>query len=311
MNVSVYLPFLASLVICLASPVVARRGRPAVTAIVLSAVSVVAAAGSLWAMALLAVTGIDDVPALDPRSIVFSVPDPVALVAAVGVLVAAARMAGTIRRRRRVHRRVRGALHGLASGDSDVVVIADLLPDAFVVPARRTGILRRQRPQIVVTNGMLAALDDDQQQALFAHERAHLDGGHHLLRAAADLAAAASPLLIPARDAVGFLCERSADERAGAAVGSRNLVAAAIATAALAHGGGSSPKLAAGAALATSGAPLAFNGLATVDRVVALQRPAPTALRLVVVGAILVAVGILAADANATGELIASLRALF
>jgi hypothetical protein len=45
--------------------------------------------------------------------------------------------------------------------------------------------------------------------------------------------------------------------------------------------------------------------------VVALQRPAPTALRLVVIGAILVAVGILAADANATGELIASLRALF
>src|SRR5262245_47888651 len=138
MTISVYLPFLASIVICVASPVVARRGRPAVAAIVLSAVSIVAAAGCLWAMALLALTGIDDVPALDPRSISLAVPDPVAVAAAIGCVAAAVRMTVVVRRRRRVHRRVHGALLGVASDDTDIVGLADGLAAAFAGPRRRT-----------------------------------------------------------------------------------------------------------------------------------------------------------------------------
>jgi hypothetical protein len=48
--------------------------------------------------------------------------------------------------------------------------------------------------------------------------------------------AAVNPVLIPVREAVAFLVERSADEHAAAVTGSRELVARALATVALAGG---------------------------------------------------------------------------
>jgi Zn-dependent protease with chaperone function len=41
--------------------------------------------------------------------------------------------------------------------------------------------------RIVVTTGMLGALDPDEREALFAHERARLRGRHHLVLGAAEL----------------------------------------------------------------------------------------------------------------------------
>jgi hypothetical protein len=279
----------------------------------LSTVAMIAALGSMWALTLLAITGIDDVPAWNPKAITFPVPDPVAAIAGVFAATALVRIAMTLYRRQRVHRRVRDALMHIESGDPDVVVIADRQPDAFVVPGPHRSAWRG--PRIVVTDGMRSALDDEQWRALLAHERAHLDAGHHRLRAATDLAAAANPLLIPARRTVGYLCERWADERAGREVGSRRLVAGAIATAALAHdtaertesAHGGTPGIDVGAL--RHGA-IGFNGVGTVDRVVALQRPAPTALRTVIAMAVLVTAGVLLADANATGELFAVLRVI-
>jgi hypothetical protein len=191
-------------------------------------------------------------------------------------------------------------------------VLADARPDAFAVPGRRYALARRYRSQIVVTEGMLAALDPDQRRALLAHERAHLDGGHHRLRAAVELAAAANPLLIPARRTVGYLCERWADESAVAEVGSRKLVADAIATAALACAADTRTYAAEPApadGLTAEGTDrLGFNQLGTVERVVALHAPAPSALRVFVLGAAAAALAILVADANATTELVEVLR---
>jgi hypothetical protein len=73
---------------------------------------------------------------------------------------------------------------------------------------------------------------------VLAHERAHLTGWHHGLRAAGEVCAAANPLLAPVREAVAFLVERNADEHAAAVSGSRDVTARALAKAALAEAGG-------------------------------------------------------------------------
>ncbi len=304
MNITVYLPFVASILIGLAGPVVARRARPAVGATALTAIVAIGAIGTLWATALLAATLVDDVPFLARSVAAIPVPDGVALVALMALGVASVRLVGVLRRRRRLYARIHDVIADLEPVDSDVIVIADDRPDAFAVPGRGSARRRRQEPRIVLTEGMLAALDNRQRSALLAHERAHLGAGHHRLRAAADLAAAANPLLIPARNTVGFLCERWADERAVADVGSRRLVANAIATAALAQAAD------ARATAASHQVALGFNHYGTVDRVAALHRPPASALRAATVLALVASVCILAADVNATGELLEMVRRL-
>jgi hypothetical protein len=121
---------------------------------------------------------------------------------------------------------------------------------------------------------------------------------------AVDLAAATNPLLIPARNTVGFLCERWADERAVAQVGSRRLVADAIATAAPAQAADTR------AQAHESLIALAFNHLGTVDRVAALHRPPTSALRAAIAFALTAGVVILAPDVNSTGELLEIVRRL-
>src|SRR5229473_1867287 len=106
------------------------------------------------------------------------------------------------------------------------VVVADEAADAYALPGRPG--------RIVVTAGMLAALDEPGRAALLAHEQAHLAGFHYLFTTAARLAATASPLLRPAARAVEYTVERWADERAAKVVGDRRLVAHTIGRAALA-----------------------------------------------------------------------------
>jgi hypothetical protein len=74
--------------------------------------------------------------------------------------------------------------------------------------------------------------------AVLAHERAHLVGWHHGLRALAEVCAAINPMLVPVREAVAFLVERNADEHAATVSGSREVTARALAKAALAESGG-------------------------------------------------------------------------
>ena len=90
---------------------------------------------------------------------------------------------------------------------------------------------------VVVSRGMLDALDPAERRVLIAHERAHLEGHHHRFLMAADMAVAAMPLFAPLARQVRLATERSADEMAAAAMGGdRGLVARAIAHAALAGG---------------------------------------------------------------------------
>jgi Zn-dependent protease with chaperone function len=115
-------------------------------------------------------------------------------------------------------RRLGPAVEGL------VVVHSDE-PDAYALP----GIGGR----IVVSTAMLRALPADERRVLLAHEAAHLSRRHPLWVQAAELAAAANPLLRPAARAVRAAVERDADEVAAAEVGDRRLAARALARAGL------------------------------------------------------------------------------
>ncbi|MFE9452818.1 M48 family metalloprotease [Streptomyces sp. NPDC006739] len=113
---------------------------------------------------------------------------------------------------------------GPAAGD--LCVVDSPRPDAYALPGRPH--------RIVVTTAMLRSLDGREREALFAHERAHNDGGHHYFLAAAELAAHCHPALRRVRPAIRLAVERAADEAAATAVGDRRLTARAIARAALA-----------------------------------------------------------------------------
>lgn len=135
----------------------------------------------------------------------------VAVAIAVGSLVAVVVRIGRAMSRMRIHTfahadavRLVGKSHG-----SDVVVIEAAEPAAYCVAGRP--------PAIVVTTAALAALDEAQLAAVVAHERAHLDGRHAYVVAAARGLTAALPkfgLFTGAATHIGALLEMCADDTA-------------------------------------------------------------------------------------------------
>ncbi|MFF1837909.1 M48 family metalloprotease [Streptomyces sp. NPDC058231] len=151
---------------------------------------------------------------------------PLAL-AAVALLAGCA--AAVVRTARRLWAELRRAGESADSSGGELAVLRDSRPDAYALPA-----LPGSPGRIVVTTGMLRALDPAERDALLAHERAHLAGHHHLFLAAAELAALCHPALRSLRAPMGYALERCADEAAATAVGDRRVAARAIGRAALA-----------------------------------------------------------------------------
>ncbi|TDT95864.1 peptidase M48-like protein [Streptomyces sp. 846.5] len=173
---------------------------------------------------------------------------PVGAVAAAVLVVLALRSLRVLRRHRAEHAAARMlvARHtgpGDGGGDVDLIVLPDLLPDAYALPG---GLFRGGRDRIVVTAGMIEALPADEREVLLAHERAHLAGHHHRFLLLADLAVALHPLLRPLRDGAAYSLERWADESAAERVADRRLVARAVGRAALAGAGAGALRMAAG-----------------------------------------------------------------
>jgi Zn-dependent protease with chaperone function len=168
-------------------------------------------------------------------------------------------------------RRLGPAVNGL-------VVVDDDEPDAYTLP----GLGGR----VVVSTAMLRALPADERRVLLAHEAAHLSRRHHLWVEAAELAAAANPLLRPARRAVRAAVEREADEVAAVEVGDRALAARALARAGLAR--------AAARRDAALAAALAGADAAVADRARALLAGPPPRRRVLAgaVAALMLATGI-------------------
>lgn len=218
----------------LAVPAARRAGAalpPRHAVRLLTATSLVLAAGSSAALALLVVPGASYLPAVallgDLLEPLTAGPPAVTIAlasAAAGLLAWCAALLGASAYRTRADlRRARIATGGT---DGELAVLRDSRPDAYALPGRPG--------RIVVTTGMLRALEPAEREALFAHERAHLQGRHHRFLAAVELAALCHPALRALREPLGYALERSADEAAAAAVGDRRLAARAIGRAALA-----------------------------------------------------------------------------
>jgi Zn-dependent protease with chaperone function len=284
MRIAVYCPLLCSLLFAAVGPRLAIRYLPPVAGMwTLSIGAGLSALASTWSLALLGGTLIDEVlpdVADGPATVRDPVADSVALSALVLLIVAGARLISDVQTRVRTHRELRASCAG---SRGPVVVLADPVPRAFALPGAGG--------RVVVSQGMLAALTAAERRVLFAHERAHLRGGHHRHSGVAAAAAALNPLLIPVRAASVHLCERAADEAAAAEVGDRGLAASSLARAALAA-----------AASPCASPAMGYHHAGVGARVVALQR-SPARARPSLVAALLGVVAIaMAADIEATND---------
>jgi Zn-dependent protease with chaperone function len=295
MTLAVYLPLLLPLLVALAARSVAERARPPAAVLGLVSAAVLTAAGSVWSLLLLVLTLFDDLPSMiaanvrNDMRLPEPVPDQVALTALALLVWAAVRLTRDLYRRRDTVRRLRNA--GPAA---DGVVVADWSePLAIAVPGRPG--------EVLLTTGMIRVLGAAERRAVVAHERAHLAHRHHLAVQLAGAAAAVNPLLRPVRDTVGYLVERWADEEAARVVGDRDLVARAVARAALAT------------AQPTPATALGMHGGVIVRRVRALQVPPPTSgrrrLLAILAGATSVILVCALAAALATADFFAVLQA--
>lgn len=190
---------------------------------------------------------------------------PLAAVALALLLGCAAGMTRAARRHwAQLHRTARPE-HG---DDSELAVLRDARPDAYALPGRPGSPGR-----IVVTTGMLHALEPAERDALLAHERAHLTGRHHLYLVAAELSARCHPALRALRAPMGYALERCADEAAARAVGDRAVAARAIGRAALAARTAGGPAKARPApALAAAAGPVPRRVAALLGRTAARPR---------------------------------------
>ncbi|WNI20928.1 M48 family metalloprotease [Streptomyces sp. ITFR-16] len=194
------------------------------------AVGVVASLGALLLPLALAVPGVSALAEpVRPLGAGPRLPVPaVSALAAGGLALAAVR--GT-RKAVAEAARLRVA-HSRADGLPDaggLCVLTDPRPEAFALPGgpRREG-------RIVVTTGMLRALEPAEREVLLAHERAHLAGRHHFFLCAAELSGRCHPALASVAKEVSFATERAADEAAARHCGDRAIVARAVGRAALA-----------------------------------------------------------------------------
>jgi Zn-dependent protease with chaperone function len=262
MTISVYVPAALSLLLAAISRIAVARTAPTWAAAFVIAAMLCAAAAT-WGLVLLAATLLGTISLVADEALEQGVqlqdpvPKIIGITAAVLLIFGIVRVVRVLRVRRATNRELREVCRACGTGELAVVSID--APHAFAVPGRPG--------RILLTRGMLSALDGDERRVLLAHERAHLLKGHHWLRAATELCAAVNPVLIPVREAVAYLVERSADEHAATVTGSRELVARALTTAALASG--ASSRAPAWAAV------LRFTGCRVSARVAALHSDPP------------------------------------
>jgi len=146
------------------------------------------------------------------------------------LLVVLVLLAVRTRRRRARHldmvdlldRAERSAAVGPSDARGVLRVLDGAVPFAYCVPGRT--------PRVVVTEAALDALGPDELRAVLAHEQAHLDARHDLVREGFVALHQAFPIVVrsrQARDAVALLLEMLADD-AGRARGSDAAMAGAL-----------------------------------------------------------------------------------
>ena len=234
MRIAVYLPLVLPLLLVPFTRATADRMPPRAAAWLLTIAALALAACSALVTGLVVLAGVAQLPsvarlghwsvhtvrhALDPGASL------IAVAGAAVILVAVVAVGRVLVRHVRALAGGRVALRGLAR-DCELVVLPEERPVAYALPGRPA--------HVVVSTGMLSALDAAERRALLAHERAHLSGRHHLITTATRVAAMINPLLRPLHRAAASAVERWADEAAARQVGDRRVTARAIAKAALA-----------------------------------------------------------------------------
>ncbi|WP_329133121.1 M56 family metallopeptidase [Streptomyces sp. NBC_01476] len=232
MNLIVWVPLLLPLPAAPAARRLAEALPPRAAAWLLAASAGALAACSTAALALLAGAGALRLPPVAALGHLVlpvvgdQVTVPAACVAAGLLAVVVVALLRTLRRHVVEPARARRAAAATGTAAGDLTVLPDAVADAYALPGRPG--------RIVVTSGMLRALDPAEREALLAHERAHLAGRHHLFLTALAVACACHPALRVLSSPLSFALERWADESAAAAVGDRRVAARAIGRAALA-----------------------------------------------------------------------------
>lgn len=230
-----YLPLVLPALAGLAARPLAALLDPRQATWLLSIGAVALATCSSAALALLAAYAAARSPVLSalgdysPQVIRRADPIPNAIGAIAGLALAGAVIAVIVLFSRRVRSLAAAYRHAAAlHGRDNVVVMPGPAIEAYALPGRPG--------RIVVSDRLLDDLDANGRIALIAHEQAHLSSRHYLFAAAARLAAAANPMLIPVARAVEYTIERWADEHAAAVTGNRALVAQTIGQVALLAG---------------------------------------------------------------------------
>lgn len=208
-----------------ASLLVPRGVRPQVATRLITVFAVFSALAVVWTLFLVAASSLAQLHGIAERlswcsNTVATHRDafaPAGWFAIVGLIA----ISGSAWRVRSRQRRLRAT-----TGDQEIAIVGSDIPTAFALPGRPG--------QIVVSTGMLSALNVDERRVLFAHERAHLRCHHHRYVRLTQLAAATFPVLDPLNARVRLATERWADEEAARHIGSRDVVARAIARAAIA-----------------------------------------------------------------------------
>lgn len=257
----VFVPFIASAALVILSRLLSSRLRPIAAVSALAATVPVLALCTLAALGVLASPLAGRMPAIaaigqwSPRAVESH--SPVAPVASIVATILLAWIATRILRTLRefvrdVH--VARALGAFQRHSGSVTVVDD--PAAY---AHSLGVGLFGWGRIVVSTGLLAVLDDEEREAVLAHEQAHLRQQHTVLCALANLSIAANPVLRPIASDLHLALERSADEMA-ASMTNREALASGVAKAALySHG-----------ALRTSAMSFALHRHAVAERVAAL-----------------------------------------
>jgi len=234
MNGAVYLALSLAVFLAPAGRFAARHLAPRPAALALVAMSVLAAAGWIWSLSLLAATLVDHAPAgadrlLDLHMSRDPVPAWVGLAAALLLGGSGGRLVRFVSEEVRRVRVMHGLVMACPRACGELVVIADPVPQAFALPS-----LVRPPGHIVVSTAMLRSLNAEERAVLLAHERSHLDHRHSWLRATVGLAATLQPLLGRVGDQLAVILERWADEDAAGIVANRRLAARSVGRAALA-----------------------------------------------------------------------------
>ncbi len=255
-----------SALFALAGPPLGRRLPPALATRVLVTGSVAVAAATGFVCCVAAFTLLGQLPRVarvggwSAQAVHDASPVSVAVAVTGAVVAGSAMIAAVVVLARRLLAFVRvelacGKCESGAPVDGLIVVDSDRA-DAFTTPGW-TG-------RIVITTGLLRALSPTERRAVLEHERSHVRHRHAWWLLAADLAAAANPLLRAAARTVAHSVERWADEDAATAVADRRLVARAVGRAALLRHAGPAPS-----------SVLSAVGGQVPDRVRALLAPPP------------------------------------